>query len=233
MERERPSNNLGLRVLFFDFARFACNSPIGRPMAPELIPRASSSRDGSSEPCVLCPLPLSTYMIDRRCPESGLDRGTAASGGIYGPQRNGPLGRWSVGGRLIEAPETPERLDRSGETAAEAHDRMPSARAESGVPARERPVHEGIRDGFERADRVADTARRRFGRLKSGGSPGNRGVFSGEPRSRNTSEFNVIGPVLQSIHSIQQWPGAQRRRLSTTRRAIVTMAQPASEMRGV
>ena len=99
----------------------------------------------------------------------------------------------------------------------------------------------GIRDGFGRANRVADTARsafrageiRRFSREPEEFSRENRRVFPGESQSRNTSEFNVIGPVLQSIHSIQQRSGAQRRGLSTTRRAMVTMAPPASELRGV
>jgi len=173
-------------------------------------------------------------------PGIGAGTGNVASHGIYGPQRNGAPGRWSIGGTLIGAQETLERPDRLGKRAAEAHDRMPSARAESAVPALGRLVHEGVRDGFERANRVADTGRRPFGRAKSGGSSENwgnsrenRGVFSGEPRSRNTSEFRVIGPVLQSIHSIQQWLGAQRHSLSTTRRAMVTMALPASSMRGV
>ena len=92
---------------------------------------------------------------------------------------------------------------------------------------------------FERANRVAVMALPPLDRANRpvlenrGYSPENRGVCSGELRSRNISEFNEIGPVLQSIHSVQQDPGPQRRRLSMRRRAPVTMAQPASLMRGV
>ena len=63
------------------------------------------------------------------------------------------------------------KCDRFEVRNAEAHDRMPSARAGRALPAREGPVHEGIRDSFRRASRVADTARRRFGRAKSGVLP--------------------------------------------------------------
>ena len=64
--------------------------------------------------------------------------------------------------------------------APEPHDRMPSATAMCAAPAREPPLHVGIRDGFERADRVVDTARRPFGRAKSGGSLENQRGFSRE-----------------------------------------------------
>ena len=48
----------------------------------------------------------------------------------------------------------------------------------------------------------------------------NRGVCSGKYGQNNASNFNEIGVDSQSIHSVQQEPGVQRRRLRQTRHAI-------------
>ena len=69
---------------------------------------------------------------------------------------------------------------------------------------------------------------------ESGGSPENRGPksavlqrtlgrsgrFSGEPRLKYTNVSNGLVAVLQSIHSVQQGPDAQRRRLWPKEHAI-------------
>ena len=58
-------------------------------------------------------------------------------------------------------------------------------------------VHEGIWDGFERANCIADTARWAFGQAKLGGSPGNWGIleriraYSLENRGRETRANSI------------------------------------------
>ena len=57
--------------------------------------------------------------------------------------------------------------------------------------------------------------------------------FSREPRPKNTSEFNAIAPVLQSIHSVQQSPGVQSPRKSPKLHVMDAHGTHRSELRGV